>query len=94
MGIIIPNIVLQVLVISGEGEAPYMRPPLSKELWYSEEPETATKLRFKQWNGKERRFVLWEVYGFHLPSFLHIFVSFGSPFSNSYFHWLQFCDLV
>ncbi|XP_069986029.1 apoptosis-inducing factor 1, mitochondrial isoform X2 [Penaeus vannamei] len=44
----------KVLVISGEGEAPYMRPPLSKELWYSEEPETATKLRFKQWNGKER----------------------------------------
>ncbi|ROT61028.1 Apoptosis-inducing factor 1, mitochondrial [Penaeus vannamei] len=25
----------KVLVISGEGEAPYMRPPLSKELWYS-----------------------------------------------------------
>ncbi|XP_037789754.1 apoptosis-inducing factor 1, mitochondrial-like [Penaeus monodon] len=44
----------KVLIISGEGEAPYMRPPLSKELWYSDEPETATKLRFKQWNGKER----------------------------------------
>ncbi|XP_042893646.1 apoptosis-inducing factor 1, mitochondrial-like isoform X2 [Penaeus japonicus] len=44
----------KVLVISGEGEAPYMRPPLSKELWYSDDPETASKLRFKQWNGKER----------------------------------------
>nr|XP_027236155.1 apoptosis-inducing factor 1, mitochondrial-like [Penaeus vannamei] len=71
----------KVLVISGEGEAPYMRPPLSKELWYSEEPETATKLRFKQWNGKERRFVLWEVYGFHLPSFLHIFCNSNGEFA-------------
>ncbi|KAK7073141.1 Apoptosis-inducing factor 1, mitochondrial [Halocaridina rubra] len=44
----------KVLVISGEGESPYMRPPLSKELWYSEDPETPSKLCFKQWNGKER----------------------------------------
>nr|XP_045609744.1 apoptosis-inducing factor 1, mitochondrial-like isoform X3 [Procambarus clarkii] len=44
----------KVLVISGEGENPYMRPPLSKELWYSDDAEAAKKLRFKQWNGKER----------------------------------------
>ncbi|XP_069939367.1 apoptosis-inducing factor 1, mitochondrial isoform X1 [Cherax quadricarinatus] len=44
----------KVLVISGEGENPYMRPPLSKELWYSDDIEATNKLRFKQWNGKER----------------------------------------
>ena len=47
----------KVLVISKEGENPYMRPPLSKELWFSEDPETPDKLRFKQWNGKERRYM-------------------------------------
>lgn len=31
-----------------------MRPPLSKELWFSDDPEVGEKLRFKQWNGKER----------------------------------------
>lgn len=45
----------QILVVSGEGESPYMRPPLSKELWYTEDLEAAKLLRFKQWNGKERR---------------------------------------
>ncbi|MPC11528.1 Apoptosis-inducing factor 1, mitochondrial [Portunus trituberculatus] len=44
----------KILVVSGEGEKPYMRPPLSKELWYTEDPETTKTLRFKQWNGKER----------------------------------------
>ncbi|XP_063859566.1 apoptosis-inducing factor 1, mitochondrial-like [Scylla paramamosain] len=44
----------KILVVSGEGEKPYMRPPLSKELWYTEDPDTAKTLRFKQWNGKER----------------------------------------
>lgn len=32
-----------------------MRPPLSKELWFGDDPEVCKKLRFKQWNGKERR---------------------------------------
>ncbi|XP_050726642.1 apoptosis-inducing factor 1, mitochondrial-like isoform X2 [Eriocheir sinensis] len=44
----------KILVVSGEGESPYMRPPLSKELWYTEDLEAAKLLRFKQWNGKER----------------------------------------
>ncbi|XP_047740346.1 apoptosis-inducing factor 1, mitochondrial isoform X2 [Hyalella azteca] len=44
----------KVLVVSGEGEEPYMRPPLSKELWYSDDPETPKSLHFKQWNGKSR----------------------------------------
>ncbi|KAB7498693.1 Apoptosis-inducing factor 1, mitochondrial [Armadillidium nasatum] len=44
----------KVLVVSAENESPYMRPPLSKELWFSDDPETAKTLKFKQWNGKER----------------------------------------
>lgn len=46
----------KVLVISREIEMPYMRPPLSKELWVTNEstPATSEQLRFKQWNGVER----------------------------------------
>jgi len=44
----------QILIISDEDEVPYMRPPLSKELWYSGDPEAAQKFEFKQWNGKWR----------------------------------------
>lgn len=43
----------KVLVITNETELPYMRPPLSKELWFN--PETALEpLKFRQWNGVER----------------------------------------
>ncbi|XP_043912944.1 apoptosis-inducing factor 1, mitochondrial isoform X2 [Protopterus annectens] len=44
----------RVLIISEENELPYMRPPLSKELWFSDDPSAVETLRFKQWNGKER----------------------------------------
>ncbi|KAM9326544.1 apoptosis-inducing factor 1, mitochondrial [Gastrophryne carolinensis] len=44
----------KVLIISDETELPYMRPPLSKELWFSDDPNVKETLRFKQWNGKER----------------------------------------
>ncbi|XP_055636630.1 apoptosis-inducing factor 1, mitochondrial isoform X2 [Toxorhynchites rutilus septentrionalis] len=45
----------KVLVISNEPEMPYMRPPLSKELWFSpEERAQQEPLKFKQWNGVER----------------------------------------
>jgi hypothetical protein len=44
---------LQVLMISEEAEFPYMRPPLSKELWYN--TEISTQLTFNQWNGTQRR---------------------------------------
>ncbi|XP_059351393.1 apoptosis-inducing factor 1, mitochondrial-like [Daphnia carinata] len=43
----------KVLVIGEENHLPYMRPPLSKELWFSDDPEVSNKLKFKQWNGKE-----------------------------------------
>lgn len=41
------------MVISNEVEMPYMRPPLSKELWLSSDANTDL-LKFKQWNGVER----------------------------------------
>ncbi|XP_071509963.1 apoptosis-inducing factor 1, mitochondrial-like [Diadema antillarum] len=31
-----------------------MRPPLSKELWFSDDAVAVEKLKFKQWNGKEK----------------------------------------
>ena len=44
----------KILVIGEEEVLPYMRPPLSKELWFSEDEDTADTLFFKQWNGKKR----------------------------------------
>ncbi|XP_056313604.1 apoptosis-inducing factor 1, mitochondrial isoform X4 [Danio aesculapii] len=44
----------RVLIITEESDLPYMRPPLSKELWFSDDPKVTETLRFKQWNGKER----------------------------------------
>ncbi|XP_038057403.1 apoptosis-inducing factor 1, mitochondrial-like [Patiria miniata] len=44
----------KVLVIGQEEYNPYMRPPLSKEFWFSKEKEAIANLRFTQWNGKER----------------------------------------
>ncbi|KAF4073403.1 hypothetical protein AMELA_G00258310 [Ameiurus melas] len=44
----------RVLIVTEEAELPYMRPPLSKELWFSDDPGVTETLRFKQWNGKER----------------------------------------
>uniref|UniRef100_A0AAY4EA10 Apoptosis-inducing factor 1, mitochondrial n=1 Tax=Denticeps clupeoides TaxID=299321 RepID=A0AAY4EA10_9TELE len=44
----------RVLIITDEQDLPYMRPPLSKELWFSDDPAVTETLRFKQWNGKER----------------------------------------
>ncbi|KAK2586132.1 hypothetical protein KPH14_001406 [Odynerus spinipes] len=44
----------KVLVISEEEDLPYMRPPLSKELWYNTNRATSAKLNFKQWNGTQR----------------------------------------
>uniref|UniRef100_A0A8C3ANJ8 Apoptosis-inducing factor 1, mitochondrial n=1 Tax=Cyclopterus lumpus TaxID=8103 RepID=A0A8C3ANJ8_CYCLU len=44
----------KVLIVTDEPVPPYMRPPLSKELWFSDDPSVTETLRFKQWNGKER----------------------------------------
>lgn len=53
------------MVLSNEVETPYMRPPLSKELWLAAEATNkqheknaknadTEALKFKQWNGVER----------------------------------------
>lgn len=34
-----------------------MRPPLSKELWYSDNAESMKNLKYKNWSGKEKRSV-------------------------------------
>lgn len=44
----------KVLVITDESDNPYMRPPLSKELWYNKDMKLASELNFKQWNGTQR----------------------------------------
>lgn len=54
---------LKVLIVSEDPALPYMRPPLSKELWFSDDPNVTETLRFKQWNGKERRYVALQVTG-------------------------------
>ncbi|CRL02497.1 CLUMA_CG015196, isoform A [Clunio marinus] len=43
----------KVMVISDETVMPYMRPPLSKEIWFDAQLGVE-KARFKQWNGAER----------------------------------------
>ncbi|CAH0560097.1 unnamed protein product [Brassicogethes aeneus] len=44
----------KVLVVSEEAYYPYMRPPLSKEIWFNDDKDSVKKLIFKQWNGSER----------------------------------------
>ncbi|CAF4421931.1 unnamed protein product, partial [Rotaria magnacalcarata] len=45
----------KVLVISSEKYLPYMRPPLSKDIWYTDDDDLIQKHSFKQWHGKEKR---------------------------------------
>ena len=44
----------KILIVGDEEVLPYMRPPLSKELWFSDDEDNADTLFFKQWNGKQR----------------------------------------
>ncbi|XP_078045041.1 apoptosis inducing factor isoform X2 [Augochlora pura] len=44
----------KVLVIMEENGFPYMRPPLSKELWYNTDRTASEQLVFTQWNGTQR----------------------------------------
>ncbi|KAK7602035.1 hypothetical protein V9T40_009476 [Parthenolecanium corni] len=56
----------KVLLISSEPYYPYMRPPLTKEIWSDDNPEVVEKLSFKQWNGSERS-LFFEPEEFFLP---------------------------
>ena len=55
----------KVLIISSENHSPYMRPALSKELWFSDR-DLRRELNFKWWNGKERS-IYYELDEFYLP---------------------------
>lgn len=55
----------KIVVISGEEVMPYMRPPLSKEIW-SDTELGVEQARFKQWNGAERS-LYYEPDEFYLP---------------------------
>ncbi|XP_054244539.1 apoptosis-inducing factor 1, mitochondrial [Indicator indicator] len=56
----------RVLIVSEDPALPYMRPPLSKELWFSDDPKVTETLRFKQWNGKERS-IYFQPPSFYVP---------------------------
>ncbi|CEP07392.1 hypothetical protein [Parasitella parasitica] len=55
-----------VIIIGDEDYAPYMRPPLSKELWFSEDPEAGANLVFKDWSGTERNTIYKDVSEYEL----------------------------
>ncbi|KAJ2961586.1 hypothetical protein NQZ79_g3143 [Umbelopsis isabellina] len=50
-----------VVIIGNESVPPYMRPPLSKELWFSDEASASETLRFKDWQGNERSAVYQDI---------------------------------
>ena len=54
------------MVVSDEPVMPYMRPPLSKEIWFDAQLG-AEKARFKQWNGAERS-IYYEPEDFYLSA--------------------------
>lgn len=46
-----------------------MRPPLSKDLWMTDDEKLISELRFKQYNGNERRLNF--IYLFKQKSYKH-----------------------
>jgi len=56
----------KILIIGDEPRLPYMRPPLSKELWFVTDEAAKQELKFKSWNGKERS-LLYEPTAFYTP---------------------------
>ncbi|KAI9143161.1 hypothetical protein BKA69DRAFT_1062585 [Paraphysoderma sedebokerense] len=42
----------EILIITAENYVPYERPPLSKELWFTSDPDVANSLKFKNWQGQ------------------------------------------
>lgn len=52
-----------------------MRPPLSKEMWFNKSEETTENLSFKDWQGKERKYVRRLSTGPKMPFFFFGFVA-------------------
>merc|ERR1719192_2144912 len=44
----------KVLIVGEEDHQPYMRTPLSKEMWFMTDKEAVSQLKFTQWNGRDR----------------------------------------
>lgn len=55
----------KVLMIGSEDHNPYMRPALSKELWFSDK-DIRKDLKFRWWNGKDRS-IFYEIDEFFIP---------------------------
>lgn len=60
----------QILIIGNESQLPYMRPPLSKEMWFDPDSEKKDALTFKQWNGSEKRYAFFGFFPLYLMLFL------------------------
>lgn len=78
--------------MSEEGHLPYMRPPLSKEMWYDPDSAKKDELTFKQWNGSEKRYTM-NVSKVHYH-FLVYFSFYRKPFKNMLFFLFFFFVLL
>ena len=60
----------KVIIVGDEERRPYMRPPLTKEMWFTDEVEKEEAedgdVRFRQWNGRVRS-LFFEPKGFFTP---------------------------
>lgn len=48
---------LQILIVSRDTFHPYFRPPLSKELWYEDDPDVGSNLTYHD-GGKQKKITL------------------------------------
>ena len=58
----------KILMVGAEDRMPYMRPPLSKEMWFSDKilAKNKDELKFVQWTGKQRS-LFFEPKPFYIP---------------------------
>ncbi|XP_040583373.1 apoptosis-inducing factor 1, mitochondrial [Lepeophtheirus salmonis] len=56
----------KILLVGAEDQNPYMRPPLSKEMFYNSDPELKNSMKFEQWNGRQRS-LYYEPESFYTP---------------------------
>lgn len=61
----------KVLVVTEEAYKPYMRPPLSKDLWMTDDQDLVSQLKFKQYNGNERSLFFLEDEFYVAPKYLN-----------------------
>ena len=64
-----------------------MRPPLSKDVWYTDDEDVIQKHSFKQWNGREKRFLI------DILSFILFSCLFTHSFSFYFFDYEFYTDV-